>query len=84
MDIIEKSCNVHEYMKLHPERSFMSHMGVIRMELDSTKCRVVFFFSNLCERRNGKGFSHNQVMLPVPCLNQKMISAVTLLRFYKY
>ena len=83
MGIIEKICDVDEYLKLHPECSFMSHMGVFRMEHDSTKCRVVFL-SNLCERKNGKGFSHNQVMLPGPCLNQKMITAVTLLRFDKY
>ena len=80
---IEKIPNITEFMKLHPECSFLSHMAVFRMEHDSTKCRIVFL-PNLCERNNGKGLSHNQVILPGPCLNQKMSTAVTLLRFDKY
>ena len=83
MGIIEKIPNVDAYIKQHPDCAFMAHMGVFRMGHESTKCRVVFL-SNLCEKKNGRGFSHNQVMLPGPCLNQKMSTAVTLIRFDKY
>ena len=83
MGIIEKIPNLEEFMQLHPECSFMAHMGVYRMGSESTKCRVVFL-SNICERKNGKGLSHNQVMLPGPCLNQKMSTAIMFLRFDKY
>ena len=83
MGIIEKIPNIDEFVKLHPECSFMSHMGVYRMDHESTKLRVVFL-SNLCERKRGETFSHNQVMLPGPCLNAKMTTAITMLRFDKY
>ena len=83
LGIIEKIHNVEEFILLHPECSFLAHMAVYRMTNESTKCRVVFL-SNLCERKGGKGLSHNQVILPGPCLNQKMSTAIMLLRFDKY
>ena len=83
MGIIEKIHNIEDYINLHPECSFLAHMGVFRMTHDSTKCRVVFL-ANLCEKRDGNGLSHNRTILPGPCLNQKMSTALTLLRFDKY
>ena len=61
----------------------MPHMGVYRMGHDSTKCRVVFL-SNLAEKNSENGLSLNQVLNPGPCLNQRMSTAVTLLRFDKF
>ena len=83
LGIIEKVDNIENFIENNPDCSFLAHMGVFRMNNDSTKCRVVFL-SNICEKNNGKGLSHNQIMLPGPCLNQKMTTAVTMLRFEKY
>ena len=48
LGIIEKVENVRDFIKIHPEASFMPHMGVFKMQRETTKCRVVFL-SNLCE-----------------------------------
>ena len=83
MNIIKKLPDVHKFMEENPGCSFMPHMGVFRMGHDSTKCRIVFL-SNLAEKRGGQGLSLNQVLYPGTCLNQKMATAVTLLRFDKF
>ena len=84
LGIIEKIPNLSQFLDEHPEASFLSHMGVFRMSNDTTRCRVVFL-SSLHENDKDKiAVSHNQAMLPGPCLNHKMITATMMLRFDKY
>ena len=81
--IIEEIPDLKNFIESNPKISFMPHMGVFRLTHSSTKTRVVFL-ANLAERQNGEGLSLNQVILPGPCLNQKMSTAVTLVRFDKF
>ena len=73
MGIIERVDDVPKFLEEHPNYSFLPHMPVIRKERESTKCRVVFL-SNLSEPEPTKPItvSHNQAMLPGPCLNKKL------------
>ncbi|XP_066950858.1 uncharacterized protein [Macrobrachium rosenbergii] len=48
LGIIEKIPNLEHYLTEHPEHSFLPHMGVFKLDRDTTKCRVVFL-SNICE-----------------------------------
>ena len=83
--IIEKVHNLNQYMTEHPEASFLAHMPILKLDRQTTKVRMVFL-SNLCEqvRSSGtKSISHNQAMLPGPCLNKKLTTSVLLLRFDK-
>ena len=59
-------------------------MGIFKLSRETTKCRVVFL-SNLCERMsNSNADSHNQAILPGPCLNHNITTSVVLLRFDKF
>ena len=79
--IIEKIPDLTNYLKTHPNSSFLSHMGVFRMNRETTKCRVVML-SNLCQKeKNSTSISHNQAMLSGPNLNRKISTALTKLRF---
>ena len=81
LGIIERIENLVEFMRDHPECCFLPHMGIFKMDRDTTKCRVVFL-SNLCERNSRTtSVSNNQAMLSGPCLNHKITTSVTLLRF---
>jgi len=40
--MIEKVADVEKFIEEHPTCSFMPHMGVFRMNRDTTKCRLVF------------------------------------------
>ena len=84
MGIIEKIYDVDKYVHDNPDCKFLPHMAIVKPERDTTKCRVVFL-SNLKEK-NGleETFSHNQAMLPGPCLNQKITTALMLLRFNEF
>lgn len=83
--IIEKIPDVDEHLQNNPHSSFLPHMGVFKLNRETTKCRVVFL-SNLCQRDPTKPLtvSHNQAMHSGPCLNQKISSALTQLRFGKF
>lgn len=80
--IIERVDNLSDFLQNNPVHSFLPHMGVFRMDRETTKCRVVFL-SNLCEKnKNGViSMSHNQVIHPGPCLNPKITTALMHLRF---
>ncbi|XP_068228287.1 uncharacterized protein [Palaemon carinicauda] len=82
--IIERIPNLDQFVHEHPEHSFLPHMGVFKLNRETTKCRVVFL-SNLCERNSTKGqtISHNQAIHAGPCLNQKLSSSLLHLRFDK-
>ncbi|XP_066981068.1 uncharacterized protein [Macrobrachium rosenbergii] len=82
LGIIERIPNLERYMDEHPECSFLAHMGVFRLDRETTKCRVVFL-SNVCEpsRSSVMTVNHNQAMYAGPSLNQKITSALLHLRF---
>ena len=83
--IIGKISNIEEFLELHPEASFLGHMGVFKLDKATSKCRVVFL-SNLCgkTKQQPNAISHNMAILPGPCLNHNITTAITLLRFDKY
>ena len=82
LGIIERINDLDTFLLMHPEASFLCHMGVFRMSHESTKCRVVFL-SNMAEKFNG-GISHNSAMLPGPNLNHRLSTAIILNRFNKF
>ena len=85
LGIIEKITDLPTFMDEHPECSFLGHTGVCKFDRDTTKLRVVML-SNLCEKDPTRPLtvSHNQCILSGPCLNNKICTAVTLLRFDKF
>jgi hypothetical protein len=85
LGIIERIENLEDFVRTHPGVSFLPHMGIFKMDRETTKCRVVFL-SNLCagDHINSNPVSHNQAILPGPCLNHKISTSLTLLRFDKY
>ena len=78
--IIEKIPDVHEYINTNPDCSILAHMPVFKLDRETTKCRIVFL-SNLAERG---ALSHNQAIIPGPCLNQKITTAMLNMRFGEY
>lgn len=80
--VIEKIENLKEYLTEHPNVSFIPHMGVFRLNHESTKCRIVLL-SNLGEKGN-YSISHNQAMMAGTNLNDKISTALTKLRFDNY
>ncbi|XP_068203563.1 uncharacterized protein [Palaemon carinicauda] len=82
LGIIEKIEDINSFINEHPEASFLPHMPVFKMARDTTKCRVVFL-SNLCEKNKSakSTYSHNQCMLPGPCLNHKIATSLIMQRF---
>ena len=80
MGIIDKICNVQEYLENNPECSVLAHMSIFKLDKATTKCRNVFL-SNLSEANS---LSHNQCILPGPCLNSKMFTSMLNLRFGEY
>lgn len=84
LGIIERIEDLKGFMEQHPECCFLPHMGIFKLERESTKCRVVFL-SNLAESNaEMASVSNNQAMLPGPCLNHSIASSVMLLRFDTY
>ena len=79
--IIEKIENIDSFIEQNPNCAFLAHTAVYRMARDTTKCRVVML-SNLSEKFANKfNVSHCQAILPGPCLNHKISTALMLLRF---
>ena len=80
--IIEPVYDVDKFKAENPDYSFLAHMGIFKLERETTKCRIVFL-SNLkeIESRKKLSLSHNQGMYPGPTLNQKLSSAFLHLRF---
>ena len=83
--IIERIENLEDYLVDHPEHSFLPHMGIFKLDRETTKCRIVFL-SNLREQdKSGRlCISHNQAMYAGPTLNQKLSSSLLQLRFGKH
>ena len=80
--IIERIHNLDQYLNDHPEHSFLPHMGIFKLDRETSKCRIVFL-SNLREQDKSHKLciSHNQAMYAGPTLNQKLSSALLQLRF---
>ena len=78
--IIERVPNLSQFLDDNPTCSFLAHMPVIRLNKETTKCRMVFL-SNLSEKLEKQAISHNQAMYAGPCINQKLTTAFLLLRF---
>ena len=80
--IIEKVHNVEQVRTEDPSCSFLGHKPVFKPDKASTKCRIVFL-SNKCAKgdKQQPTLSHNQVLEAGPCLNSKIIIALTLMRF---
>ena len=85
MGIIERIEDVDRFRLDHPKCSFLPHMGVVKMNRDTTKVRIVYL-ANLCEKNNSqqRTVSHNEAMLPGPCLNNKISTSLLMSRFDKY
>jgi len=85
LGIIEKITDVEAYIYQNPDVSFLPHTGVVKLSRDTTKVRVVLL-SNLCEPipNQLKTVSHNNALLPGPCLNHKLSTSLLLSRFDKY
>ena len=81
-DIIEIIPNQEQFFEENPNCSVLASMPIFRLSKESTKCRFVFL-SNLCEKPKTTipTVSHNQCMYSGPNLNQKLSTALTLLRF---
>ena len=82
LGIIEAVPDVDVFMQENPKCSFLAHMGVFKLNRETTKCRVVFL-SNICEKIGSQTLtvSHNMAIHPGPCLNQKIVSALLHSRF---
>ena len=81
---IEKIDNLENFIKEHPNCSFLPHMGVFRENHPSTPCRVVFL-ANLCDRRNNaNSISHNQAMKAGINFNKPIAASLTELRMNRY
>ena len=85
LGIVERVPDLEQFLTNNPTTSFLPHMGVFRMNHDTTKCRVVYL-SNLSENNPEMPhtISHNQAMLSGPNLNRKIMTAVIKLRFDKH
>ena len=85
MGIIEQIPDLNSFLDEHPECSFLPHMGVFKMNRETTKCRVVYL-SNLHENDSNKPMtvSHNQCINAGPSLNQKLSASLIHLRFDSY
>ena len=80
LKIIEPIPDLNEFLSENPDCSFLAHMPVIKMNNNSTKCRVVFL-SNLKESKKQFSVSHNQAMIPGPQLNRPIETSLQTLRF---
>ena len=82
LGIIEKIDNLSHYLEENPHCSFLPHMPVFRMDRSTSKCRVVYL-SSLKENDHTKKMtvSHNQAILPGPCINSKLSTALLAMRF---
>lgn len=85
LGIIQRIENFEQFKEENPQYSFLPHMSVFRMNKETTKCRVVYL-SNITEINPSypATVSHNQAIMSGPNLNQKLSSALLLLRFDTY
>ena len=83
--VIERIQNVDAFVNAHPESSFLPHMGIFKMKNQTTKVRIVYL-SNLCEINTAQpnAVSHNNALLPGPCLYCKLGTSFLLSRFDEF
>ena len=82
LGIIERIEDVEGYMTKNPDCSFLPHTGVFKMDRETTKVRILYL-SNLCEKSPDRpeAVSHNNALLPGPCLNSKLSTSLLQARF---
>ena len=82
LGIIERIEDIDSFMDSNPDCSFLPHMGIFKLKNETTKVRIVYL-SNLCEKDfdHPNAVSHNNALLPGPCLNSKLFTALLLSRF---
>ena len=85
LGIVERIEDVKSYLENYPNCSFLPQMGIFKMNRETTKVRIVYL-SNLCERTKDKpnAVSHNNALLPGPCLNSKLATSLLQSRFGEY
>lgn len=79
--IVQKIDDLSELLK-NSEIAFLPHSGVFKEDAETSKCRIVYL-SNMKESDPQK-LSHNQASLPGANLNDKLLFALTLMRFDRY
>ena len=62
LGIVEPIFNLDQFLEEHPTASFLPHMGVFRMDNETTKFRIVYW-SNLAEKSASGAISHNQALV---------------------
>ena len=84
LGVIERIPNLDQFLNEAPSASFLAHQPIFRLSKETTKCRTVFM-SNLCEKGRGVQpmISHNMAMHPGYCMNNKLTTSLTMLRFDK-
>ena len=80
LGIIKRIPDIDSYLKDNPCSNFVPHMSVVKMDRQSTKCRVVYL-SNLCEKNR---VSLNQAIHPGPNLNNTLVINFILLRLNSF
>ena len=85
MGIVQRIDDVDLYREQYKDCSFLPHMGIFRENKETTKLRIVYL-SNLCEKSRHQpcAVSHNEALLPGPCLNSKLLTSLMLSRFDLY
>ena len=80
--IIEEIHDIELFERDNPAHSYLPHMGVFKLNRDTTKCRIVYL-SNLCGKEKSRKMtvSHNQAIHCGPSLNQKLSAALLHLKF---
>ena len=85
LGIIERIANVPQFLEENPTASFLPHMGVFKLNNETTKCRIVFLSNLIAGISNNKStISHNQAMISGPNLNRKITTAILKMRFDKH
>ena len=84
LGIVEKIADIQQFLAENPNSSFLPHMGVFKLNNETTKCRIVFLSNLVASRPQKSSISHNQAMLSGPNLNQKITTAILKLRFDRH
>ena len=84
LGIIERIENPEIFMRENPSCAFLPHMGIVKPDRLTTKIRIVFMSNLVGKKDNPNALSNNNCVLPGPALNDKLSSALMMLRFDKF
>lgn len=84
MGILKTIDNFYSFLEEYPEHSFLPHVGIFKLNRETTKCWIVYLF-NLRQKDNDKPLtvSHNMAIHSSPNLYPKISAALPQLRFDK-